>query len=111
MKNKLNDFFFTHPVFTTEELTSFLAKRGSRNPWTRKSLLAHHQKQGRILRVRRGLYLAVPPGVDINSCPIDPFLIASKMAADAVLAYHTALEFHGKAYSVFHETDHHLQHI
>ena len=30
----------------------------------------------------------------------DPFLVAPKMTEDALLAYHTALECHGKAYSV-----------
>ena len=29
------------------------------------------------------------------------YLLAAKMAPDAVLGYHTALEFHGKAYSVY----------
>jgi hypothetical protein len=51
-----NEFFATHPVFTTEELTAFLAQGGSHNLWTRKALLAHHQKQGHLLHVRRGLY-------------------------------------------------------
>ena len=100
---RLNEFFATHPVFTTEELTAFLAQRGSHNPWTRKALLAHHQKQGRLLRVRRGLYVVVPPGMAPQTCPVDPYLLAARMAADAVLAYHTALEFHGKAYSVFEQ--------
>ena len=31
---------------------------------------------------------------------VDPYLVAAKMTEDAVLAYHTALEFHGRAYSV-----------
>lgn len=97
---RLNEFFPKHPVFTVEELADFLAARGSGNPWTRKALLAYHQKRGRILRVRRGLYVVVPPGVSPEACPVDPYLVATKMADDAVLAYHTALEFHGKAYSV-----------
>ena len=50
--------------------------------------------------IRRGLYATVPPGSDPSSTPIDPYLVAAKMTEDAVLAYHTALEFHGKAYSV-----------
>lgn len=29
------------------------------------------------------------------------YLLAAKMTGDAVLGYHTALEFHGKAYSVY----------
>ena len=31
---------------------------------------------------------------------VDPFLLASKLAADAVLSHHTALEILGKAYSM-----------
>jgi len=32
-----------------------------------------------------------------NHFPSIPFLLAAKMTGDAVLAYHTALEFYGKA--------------
>ena len=44
----------------------------------------------------------VPLGSSPKSYPVDMYLLASKMAEDAVLAYHTALEYHGKAYSVYH---------
>ena len=98
----LQEFFAKHPVFTVDELTVFLAQRGPANKWTRKALLTHHQKKRRILRVRRGLYVVVPAGFDPASCPVDPYLLGAKMTEDAVLAYHTALEFHGKAYSVRH---------
>jgi len=94
----LQDFFASHPVFNTEELVSY---RKDQSRWTRKSLLAHHRKQGRILLVRRGLYAVVPPGSDPENYPVDPYLVAAKSADDAVLAYHTALEMHGKANSVF----------
>ena len=36
-----------------------------------------------------------------------PFLLAAKMTGDAVLAYHTALQLNGKAYSV-HESFYYL---
>jgi predicted transcriptional regulator of viral defense system len=100
---KLGDFFAKNPVFTVEELTYFLAKHGSYSRWTRKELLAHHRKQGHILRVRRGLYIVVPSGADPANYKVDPYLLAAKMTDDAVLAYHTALEFHGKAYSIFEQ--------
>lgn len=100
---KLNKFFSTHPVFTVSELDKFLAQQGSRNHWTRKALLAHHRKQGRILPVRRGLYAVVPPGASPDTCPVDPYLLAARMTDDAVLGYHTALEFHGNAYSVYEQ--------
>ena len=87
-------------MFTVEELDRFLSARGTGNPRTRSSLLAYHLKRQRILRIRRGLYAAVPWGTDPASMTVDPYLVAAKMAKDAVLAYHTALEFHGRAYSV-----------
>lgn len=94
----LHDFFATHTVFTTGELVAY---QGDRSRWTRKSLLAHHRKRGHILLVRRGLYAVVPPGNDPEKFPVDPYLVAGKFTDDAVLAYHTALEVHGKAHSVF----------
>jgi predicted transcriptional regulator of viral defense system len=98
---KLNAFLSQHDVFTVEELDLFLSKEGSGNPNTRKALLSYYRKQGRIIPVRRGLYAVVPFGSSPDSSPVDPYLLASKMTKDAVLGYHTALEFHGKAYSVY----------
>jgi len=99
---KVNEFLSQHPVFTVDELDCFLSSRGgSGKPNTRKSLLTYYRSQGRIVRVRRGLYATVPFGADPETSPVDPYLVAAKMTVDAVLAYHTALEFYGKAYSVF----------
>ncbi len=98
---KLNEFLAQYDVFTVDELDFFLSKKGSGNPNTRKALLTYYRKQGRIVRIRRGLYAVVPVGSSPESSPIDPYLLAAKMTNDAVLAYHTALEFHGKAYSVY----------
>ncbi len=53
--------------------------------------------------MRRGLYAVVAPGNTPETCPVDPYLVAAKSADDAVLAYHTALEVHGKAHSVFEQ--------
>jgi predicted transcriptional regulator of viral defense system len=96
---KLEHFFNKHPVFTGDELAAFLASEGPRNPRTQESLLLYHVKSGRLARVRRGLYAVAPLGASVASYPVDPFLLASRMTEDAVLAYHTAMELHGKAYS------------
>jgi predicted transcriptional regulator of viral defense system len=98
---KLNEFLARHAVFTVAELDRYLAARGSSNPHTRKALLAYHRARGRIVPLRRGLYAAVPLGAGPGTSPIDPFLVAAQMTPDAVLGYHTALEFHGKAYSTY----------
>ena len=97
----LNAFLLQHEVFTVEELDHYLSEKGSGNPNTRKALLTYYRKQGRIIPVRRGLYAVVRFGSSPESSPVDLYLLAAKMAKDAVLAYHTALEFHGKAYSVY----------
>ena len=96
----LNDFFSRNAVFTVEELDHFLSGQKSLNLNTRKSLLAYYLKKGRIINIHRGLYATIPYGSDPSSFPVDPYLLTAKMAKDAVLAYNTALQFHGKAYSV-----------
>src|SRR5699024_10322323 len=45
----------------------------------------------------------VQPGENIDSASVDPYLVAARATDDAILAYHTALEFHGRAYSGFSE--------
>lgn len=97
---KHNLFFRNHPVFTGKELADHLSSLGNVGDRAQEALLAYHRRTGRIVRVRRGLYAVIPHGSDPDSYPIDPFLVASKLTPDAVLSHHTALEFHGKAYSI-----------
>ncbi len=96
------DFFATHPVFTHDEYRAAHGSRGDRSPRTADSLLTRYLTAGRILHVRRGLYATVPAGTAADALQADPFLLATKLAPDAVIAYHAALQFRGKAYSVWH---------
>jgi len=98
----LTSLFARQPVLTHEELESYL-RSGSPSGSSRTvdSLLSYHVRQGHLVRVRRGLYLTLPPGAEPDMCPCDPFLIAAKSAGDSVLAYHTALELFGRAHSTF----------
>ena len=82
-------------------MAAHLSSSGSAGARTQESLLAYHTKTGRLVRVRRGLYAVVPPGADRDAYPVDPYLIASRLTPDSVLSHHTALEFHGRAYSVW----------
>lgn len=100
MTSKLATFFATHPVFTVPDLDAFLAQEGTLNAGTRQALLTHHLRQGHVLRVRRGLYAAVDAASDARTAFVDPLLVASRLAEDAVLAYHAAVSFHGHAHSV-----------
>lgn len=99
---KLDDFFAIHKTFTFKEIESNLSndQGSSAKSSTLYNLLTYHQKQGHILRIRRGLYYSIPKGTDPIHCPIDQFLVASKMAEDSVIAYGSALDLHGKLHSI-----------
>jgi predicted transcriptional regulator of viral defense system len=97
---KHDEFFRKHPVFTGVDLAKHLSSHGEVGGRAQEALLAYHQKAGRIVRVRRGLYAVIPSGANTGSYPVDLFLVAAKLTPDSVLSHHTALEFHGKAYSV-----------
>ena len=99
---KLDDFFALHKVFTFKEIELGLSNDmgSSTKNSTLYNLLTYHQKQGHILRIRRGLYYSVPKGLDPTHCPVDPFLVASKMAEDSVIAYGSALDLHGKLHTI-----------
>ena len=99
---KHDTFFRQHPVFSGDELAGHLARIGSHGARTQERVLAYHTKAGRLCRVRQGLYAVVPPGVDGDTYPVDPYQVAARLTPDAVLSHHTALEFHGQAHSVWH---------
>lgn len=92
-----------HPVFTRKEFVEAYLKDGKRSKYTADNLLKKHVASGRLLRVRPGLYAAVPEGIDPKKADVDPYLLVTQLADDAVVAYHAALQFHGRAYSVWYD--------
>ncbi|MBU2602471.1 MAG: hypothetical protein KKA32_09930 [Actinobacteria bacterium] len=84
-------------VFTTAEF------RGALGPGTKASTvnnrLLQAYRRGYVERVTRGVYVS-RLGVFRERVP-DPLVVASKLAADVVIAYHSALEAHGVAHSPF----------
>jgi len=99
----LDTFFYQHPVFRTETFFAFLSKHGSSNLVTQKTILHYHTSKGKIARIKREVYAVVQPGSNSENYPYNAYQIASQLTKDAVLAYHTALELHGLAYSVFED--------
>ena len=90
-------FFSAHPVFRREDYARALGHgKGDRAV---SSLLRQHLQAGNIRRVARGVFAAVPAHADAETWVVDRYLAASKLKADAVLAYHSALELHGAAYT------------
>lgn len=98
---KAHKFFFENKIFTFERFSKAMG-----NPLpTCRTMLSNHVKTGNVVRIKQGLYAPVPSGADPAKYPIDPYMIISALADDSVIAYHSALQFHGVAYSV------HFQHI
>src|SRR5262249_38049632 len=98
---KIKEFFSAHPVFRYEEFGLFMTSLGTTRPASWRQQLAYHQKAGNLIHIRKFLY-AVRPMFGKEHW-VDPYLVASKLSLDAVIAYHTALELHGIAYTTFNE--------
>lgn len=91
------EFLASHQVFTVDELRAELgADSPEHSAWLR---LSHAQERGWVERVTRGLYVS-RVGVFASRRP-DPLVVASKLALDARLVFHSALEAHGVAHTVF----------
>jgi predicted transcriptional regulator of viral defense system len=98
---KVKEFFTSHPVFRYEEFAAFMTSLGTSRPESWRQQLSYHQKVGHLIHIRKFLY-AVKPMFSKDQW-VDPYILASKVSIDAVLAYHTALELHGIAYTTFNE--------
>ncbi len=99
----IEQFLYEHPVFRFGELAEWKVRHGAHNKRAIHALIQHHLKSGRLFRVRRELYAVIPPNETVDSVSVDPYLIAGKVTHDSVLAFHTALELFGVAYSSFEQ--------
>lgn len=97
---KTQTFLNGKTVFDSRDFEEFYSRERPGKASGRRALLKYYLHTGRVKQVRRGLYLSAPPG---RPAVADPYLICAKMSPDAVLAYHTAMQFHGKAYTVHSE--------
>ena len=95
------DYFAQHSVFRYEDFASLHQRENQCKPATTRAVLRQHVKAGRLLHIRRGLYAVIPKGGSQESLNLNPFVIASQLVPDAIVSHHGALQYHGKAYSVF----------
>jgi predicted transcriptional regulator of viral defense system len=94
---KTQAFLNGKTVFDMREFDDFYSSERPGKTTARRALLKYYIRTGRVKQVRKGMYLSTPPG---RLAVASPYIICSKMAPDAVLAYHTALQYHGKVYTV-----------
>jgi predicted transcriptional regulator of viral defense system len=88
-------FMQTRQVFSLEEARSALKPEGSAQAM--KERLRYYVRTRRLSPVTRGVYAAVPLGLDADRFRPDPFLVAATVRADAVFAFYSALSLLGAA--------------
>lgn len=93
---KLYDRLFAHRVFRVEQVKTLVPEW---TPQTARQRLKDLAREGRVGRVRSGVYFVVLPGERPEATAVDPYLVGSRLAPDSILAYHTSLELLGTAYS------------
>lgn len=97
-KLSMDTFFASHPVFRLDELRAYRNVLGGRSE---EALLRYYQQTGRVEPIRRGVYAVAPRGSAGSRIAVDPLLVAGRCVPDAVIVNHSALEYHGLAYSGF----------
>ncbi len=90
-------FFSDAPVFDRADYARAIGRAPGDKVLS--SMLAQHLKAGNIRRVARGVFASVPKHADAETWSVDRFLAASRLRPGGVVAYHSALELHGYAYS------------
>lgn len=93
-------FLAHHPVFTFER---FCREEPTVAREAMKKRLQRAQGSGKVKQVARGVFAAVPPGVEPGVFRPDPFLVLAAKDPAAIFCGHSALELNGLAYSVWHE--------
>ena len=94
-------FFSANPVFRRDEYAAAVGRRPEDRVVT--AMLAQHLKAGNIRRIARGVFASVPKHGDAATWPVDRFLAASRLRRGGTIAYHSALELHGYAYTEGHD--------
>ena len=94
-------FFDAIPVFSRAEYAEAVGRPSGDKVVT--EMLAQHLEAGNIKRVARGVFASVPKHIDASKWSVDRFLAASRLRGGSIVAYHSALELHGYAYTIGHE--------
>lgn len=94
---RTTDFMELNRVFTVDGFARHLGGQKSLAEYR----VRYYLKQGRLKRLANGVYTTVPVGVAPESYEPDAFLAAAAIRADAVFAYHSALDLLGQGHSVW----------
>lgn len=101
--NKTEEFYrqiLKEKVVNVEDLKD-ISKNifGNKEEYYYRKYIYKLKKEGKIGKIRKGLYHAIPLDKLEEDFEADRYLVANKL--EKPLAYHTALELHGAAHSAF----------
>ncbi len=85
----------TRQVFSVEDARHALKPTASAE--TMQERLKYYVRTRRLLPVTRGVYAAVPLGLDAGRFHADPYLVAATVRPDAVFAFYSAMSLLGAA--------------
>ena len=94
-------FFSANPVFRRDEYAVAVGRHPQDKVVT--AMLTQHLQAGNVKRIARGVFASVPKHADAATWSVDRFLGASCLRHGSTIAYHSALELHGNAYTAGHE--------
>lgn len=94
---RTNEFLALNPVFSLEELASYLGV----TPAQARFRATYYQQQKQVKRVANTVYAVVPPGSQGEGFAPDPYVAAAVIRPDAVFAFHSALDLQGQGHSVW----------
>jgi predicted transcriptional regulator of viral defense system len=95
--SSIKQFFEENPVFTVAEFKQAFGQ--GRTLQTLQTQLKQYKQNRYIDTLRRGVYFV--KGLSGKALP-DEFLVLSKLAADSLIAYHSAFDLLGFGHSLFH---------
>lgn len=90
----LTQFAQSTPLFTLEELAHHYGKKAQNR--SVRNMLYRLKRQGRVRQLTKGVYAGA-----LATASVSRYSVPSKLRKDAVVAFHSALEFHGVANQVF----------
>ncbi len=103
MSKTIEAFLERTPIFTLSELVAELGNGAALNSKSIVyNLVKNRRRSGRLGVIKEGVYFVVRPGQTLRTAPVDSFLLTSRLAPDAVLAFHTALDILGFGHSLFY---------
>ncbi len=90
----LTQYAQSAPLVTLQEVRQRYGQRSSDR--SIRNLLYRIKRDGRLRVLTKGVYAGA-----FAAAPLNPYAVPSKLRQDAIVAFHSALEFHGTANQVF----------